>query len=173
MGSLDEGGVNIEHDGDRHLARTHSRLGSLKRHRFVCMTPKDAVPVGVLVLFELVEMAVLKKSFCQQLHQYHLHPVFKESDILLAIAFLMHVKDIHLPVLDSPHQPLMHVVINLSSIEFRIFQHILNEILRIPGVHSLQFLKIQKNALASCEGATAVRVGAGKCPFCSYKITMI
>ena len=86
--------------------------------------------------------------------QYHLHLVFKESDILLTIAFLTHVKD----VLDRPHQPLMHVVINLISVEFRMFQHVLNEILQIPGVHSLQSLEIQKNALALCERATVVRL---------------
>ena len=33
--SLDEGGVFIQHDGDRHLARTHSRLGNLKGDRSV------------------------------------------------------------------------------------------------------------------------------------------
>ena len=29
--SLDEGGINIQHNGDRHLARTHSRVRNLKR----------------------------------------------------------------------------------------------------------------------------------------------
>ena len=122
------------------------------------MTTKDAVPVGVLVLFEFVELAVLEPFVRQQLPQYHIHLAFKELDILLTIAFLTHVKDIHLPVLDRQHQPLMHVVIKLSSVEFRIFQHALNEILQIPGVHSLQLLEIQKNALALCERATVVRL---------------
>ena len=124
------------------------------------MTSKDAVPVGVLVLFELVELAVLEPVIRQQLPKYHLHLVFKESDILLTIAFLTHVKDIHLPVLDRPHQPLMHVVINLISVEYRMFQHVLkmdlNEILQIPGVHSLRSLEIQMNALALGEGANVV-----------------
>ena len=86
--SLDEGGVDVQHDGDRHLARTHSRLGNLKRHRSVCMTTKDAVPVGGLVLLELVELVVLEQFVRQQLPQHHLHLAFKESDILLTIAVL-------------------------------------------------------------------------------------
>ena len=50
----------------------------------------------------------------------------------------------------------MRVVINLSSVEFRIFEHVLNEILQIPAVRSLHSLEIQKNALALCERATVV-----------------
>ena len=122
------------------------------------MTPKDAVPVGVLVLFEGVELAVLEPFVGQQILQYHLHSAFKESDMLLAITFPPHVKDNHLPVLDCTYQPLMHVVINISGVEFRMVQHILNEILQIPGIHSLQSLEIQKNALAPGESATVVWV---------------
>ena len=64
--SLDEGGVDIQHDGDRHLVRTHSRLHNLKRDRSVRMTAEDVVPVGVFVLFERVELAVLEPFVCKQ-----------------------------------------------------------------------------------------------------------
>ena len=83
--------------------------------------------------------------------------MFEELDILLAIAFLPHVKDIHLPVLDSMRRPVMNVVINISGVEFRVVQHRLSEImiLQIPGVLYLQSLVIQKNVLAFGKGATA------------------
>ena len=115
-------------------------------------------PFGVLVLFERVELVVLEQFVRPHLQQYHFHPAFKVSDILLAIAFLPDVKDIHLPVLDCQHLPLMHVVINIIGVEFRIVQHILNEILQIPGFHSRQLLVIQENVLAPGEGAAVDRV---------------
>ena len=93
-------------------------LGNSKRHISVSTTTKDVVPVGVLEQFELVELAVLEPFVRQQLPQFHLHLEFKDSDILLTIAFLTYVKDIHLPILDRPDQPLMHVVINLSSVAY-------------------------------------------------------
>ena len=52
----------------------------------------------------------------------------------------------------------MDVVINIISVEFRIVQHILNEILQIPGLHSLESLVTQENAYAPGEGATVDRI---------------
>ena len=77
------------------------------------MTSQGAVPVGVLVLFECVELAALPSLVCQQLSQHNLHPVFKESDILHPIAFQPHVKDVHLPVLDC-----------LTPARYCLFQHL-------------------------------------------------
>ena len=61
------------------------------------VTSKDAVSIPIFVLFELVELAAFEPFVCQQLPQNKRHPALKESDILLAIAFLLHVQDIHLP----------------------------------------------------------------------------
>ena len=107
-------------------------------------------------------MAILEPFVRQQLPQYHSHPVFKALDMLLAIAFLPYVKLIHLHVLDCPHQPLMHVVINIAGVEFRIVQHILNE--KIACVHYLQSLVIQGNVLAPGEGATVDRIRGRQVP---------
>ena len=118
--SFDEYGVDIQHNGDRNLARTNAHLGNVKGDRSIGVPSKGTVPIGICVLFELVELAAFEPFVRQQLPKNNLHPPLKESDILLAITFLPHVKDIHLPVLNCLHQPRVHVVINISCVEFGI-----------------------------------------------------
>jgi hypothetical protein len=51
---------------------------------------------------------------------------------------------------NSKHESIMHVGVNISRVEDRIVQHILNQNDQIPDnlyIHLLQFLKILKNSV--------------------------
>jgi hypothetical protein len=61
--------------------------------------------------------------------------------------------NIHLPVGNCTHEPLVHVMVNLVGVEILVVQHFLDEILDILSTHPLEFLLIHQDTLALGESS--------------------
>jgi hypothetical protein len=131
--TLDEGPVNVQHDGDANLSWTHTFLCHLERKTAVGITCQIAFTILILASVQH-KRKVLEP--CQVLVSNELSENLEDRlliqhDFLSSIAFFPRINHLYIALCNAFHQLLMHVMIYALRVKVWVMQNFLDKVLEL------------------------------------------